>query len=86
MANLEWRDIDFERKIIKITPKDGWPPKGKKEREIPINDELHDLLLILRTESRRREVLEKNNPKRYDKSLWEKFRLVTIGKVSNVSH
>ena len=40
----------------------------------------------VRTESRRGEVLEKNNPKRYDKSLWESSRLVTIGKASDVSH
>lgn len=74
---MEWEDIDFERKIIKITPKDGWFPKGKREREIPINDELYDFLLKLRTESRGIEVLEKNNPKRYYKSLWESFRRLT---------
>lgn len=77
LTNLEWKDIDFERKIIKIAPKDGWSPKGKREREIPTNDELHDLLLKLQTESKCRDVLEKNNPKRYDKSLWESFRRLT---------
>jgi integrase len=78
LTNWEWKDIDFERKIIKITPKESWSPKGKRGREIPINDELHDLLLKLLAESRGREVLEKNNPKRYDESLW------TVNKICSV--
>jgi len=36
LANLEWRDVDFERGVIKITPKAGWMPKEKRGREIPI--------------------------------------------------
>lgn len=43
LENLEWSDIDFERRKIKIQIKDGWRPKTS-EREIPINDVLLEVL------------------------------------------
>lgn len=43
LVNLEWSDVDFEQRIIKIRRKSFWLPKTG-EREIPIND---DLLLVL---------------------------------------
>lgn len=43
LENLEWSDIDFERRKIKIRVKDDWSPKTT-EREIPINDGLLELL------------------------------------------
>lgn len=44
MENLEWKDIDWERRQIKIRYKDDWSPKTS-ERQIPINDDLYKLLL-----------------------------------------
>lgn len=43
LENLEWQDIDFERRKIKIRLKDFWKPKTA-EREIPISDELSHVL------------------------------------------
>ncbi|MFH1310460.1 MAG: tyrosine-type recombinase/integrase [Candidatus Omnitrophota bacterium] len=43
LENLEWRDIDFDRKKLKIVAKDDWAPKTN-EREIPINENLQNLL------------------------------------------
>lgn len=39
LLNLEWKDIDFERKRIKIRAKENWEPKTS-ERYIPMNDNL----------------------------------------------
>lgn len=47
LENLEWQDIDFERRKIKIRRKDNWKPKTA-EREIPISDELFHVLSNLR--------------------------------------
>jgi len=33
LANLEWDDVDFERKIIKIRTKEEWSPKGKRDTD-----------------------------------------------------
>ena len=44
LENLEWSDIDFERRKIKIRVKDSWRPKSS-EREIPINNELMGVLV-----------------------------------------
>jgi len=86
LANLEWDDVDFERKVIKITTKERWSPKGKREREISINDELFDLLLKMRKESNGSSVVEKNNVKRYDRALWENFwRLAKKLGIKNVN-
>lgn len=43
LENLEWDDVDFERRKIKIRVKNDWRPKTT-EREIPINDSLLELL------------------------------------------
>lgn len=43
LENLEWQDVDFDRRKIKIRVKDNWRPKTT-ERKIPINDGLLDLL------------------------------------------
>jgi len=47
LENLEWADIDFKRKRIKIRRKPFWQPKTG-EREIPINQQLLELLRRLR--------------------------------------
>ncbi|MQY57068.1 tyrosine-type recombinase/integrase [bacterium] len=46
----------------------------KRDREIPMNDEPFELLLKMRSESKCRHVIEKNNSKRYDRALWENFQ------------
>lgn len=45
---LDWANIDFTRNIIKIRAKDGWYPKGKKERNIALHPTLKNYLLSLR--------------------------------------
>lgn len=78
LLELEWNDVDFERRIIKIGPKDGWTPKGKRPREIPINDELFEMILEQRKKSKGSSyVLEKNGSNRYDRTLWEDIKKLT---------
>jgi integrase len=43
LLNLEWSDIDFDRRKVKVRVKDGWTPKTS-EREIPINNQLLEVL------------------------------------------
>lgn len=47
LENLEWDDVDFVRRKIKIRVKDDWSPKTN-EREIPINDSLLEVLTLQR--------------------------------------
>jgi len=77
LLELEWDDVDFERQIIKIGPKDGWSPKGKRPREIPINDELFEVILEQRKKSKGSYVLERNGSNRYDRTLWEDIKKLT---------
>ena len=50
LENLEWSDIDFKRRKIKIRRKDFWHPKTG-EREIPMNQGTCDLLKGLKEEN-----------------------------------
>jgi len=50
LENLEWSDIDFRRKKIKIRRKEFWHPKTG-EREIPMNSSVLELLKKLRAEN-----------------------------------
>jgi site-specific recombinase XerD len=43
LENLEWSDVDFERRKIKIRYKVDWSPKSC-EREIPVNEGLFEIL------------------------------------------
>lgn len=45
LVNLEWMDIDFERRRIVIRPKQFWRPKGKGERFVPMHDVVFSMLL-----------------------------------------
>jgi len=44
LRNLEWSDIDFENRLIRIQVKDFWEPKNGISRNIPMNDELYNVL------------------------------------------
>ena len=50
LENLEWSDIDFRRKRIKIRRKEFWHPKTG-EREIPVNSGTYDLLKRLKDQN-----------------------------------
>ena len=50
LENLQWCDIDLKRKRIQIKRKENWQPKTG-ERELPINDELLQLLKDLKKQS-----------------------------------
>jgi integrase len=43
LENLVWADVDLKRRRILIRAKETWKPKTG-EREIPMSDDLHDLL------------------------------------------
>jgi len=49
LENLEWTDVDFDRRKIKIIVKDDWSPKSN-EREIPVNEAL---LTVLKQQKQR---------------------------------
>ncbi|HMO41504.1 MAG TPA: tyrosine-type recombinase/integrase [Saprospiraceae bacterium] len=44
VLHLEWKDIDFEKSRICVTPKEGNPTKIGKFRHVPINQELLPVL------------------------------------------
>ena len=44
LIDLEWSDIDFERRVIKIKLKEFWTPKNLISREIPMNDVVYEVL------------------------------------------
>ncbi len=53
MVNLKWQDVDLARRIIRVgsDPESGFQTKSRKERFVPITDELHDTLTARRRES-----------------------------------
>jgi integrase len=44
IANLQFSDLDFFNRIIKIRNKEGWTTKTKYNREIPMSDNIYELL------------------------------------------
>lgn len=48
--NLEWSDVDFENKSVSINIKEGWSPKDKTYRRLPLYEESHKALAELKPE------------------------------------
>lgn len=44
IINLDWSDIDLNKKIITVQPKDNWQPKDYECRDIPIDNILFTAL------------------------------------------
>lgn len=74
---LEWPDIDFERRKIKIKIKDHWRPKTE-EREIPINDALMAVLEQHKTKAHNGSLVFHDQGKRIEpNSLRKKLMALT---------
>jgi len=52
LENLQWGDVDFKRCKIRIQRKEDWQPKSG-ERDIPMNDELMDLLNTIHRDAKK---------------------------------
>lgn len=46
IINLRWQDVDFNRRLINIVNRNGFTTKTKKNRSIPINRSLLEVLVI----------------------------------------
>jgi len=44
LINLNWEDIDFQRKCIRIESKESWYTKTGNSREIPVEDDFLEML------------------------------------------
>ena len=53
LINLEWNDIDLERRLIYIRVKDFWEPKNSQPRSIPMPDKLLEVLSELNKDTMR---------------------------------
>lgn len=60
LVNLEWEDIDFVRRKIRIRRKDFWHPKTG-ERDIPIGKNLMEVLENLKQKSKAKGFVFSNN-------------------------
>ena len=52
LVNLEWEDVDLERRRITIRAKNFWKPKGMEERMIPMHEVVYSILINKERESR----------------------------------
>jgi integrase len=48
LFNLRWRDVDLEAGKLRVWPYEGFTPKGKRPRSIPLNDAVLKTLMALR--------------------------------------
>lgn len=78
--HLKWTDVDFDKNIITIQPKDDWNPKTYECRDIPMDDLVRTHLLNM--PHRRSYVLYDNYGKRFSiDSLTNYYRTRVARKV-----
>jgi len=68
LFNLEWSDIDFERRQIIIQNKEDWHTKSYRHRVIPINDKIIEVLLEQKKVSQSRYVFSQENGEKLNKN------------------
>lgn len=51
LFNLRWRDVDLRAKKLRVWPYEGFIPKGKRARSIPLNEEILKALRRLKSKS-----------------------------------
>ena len=44
LINIKWSDVDFGNMTVRISQKDGFETKSRKERTIPLNEKAYDVL------------------------------------------
>jgi integrase len=44
LAHLTWDDVDFDRNVLHVRPKDGWQPKTGDQRAVPMTPRVRALL------------------------------------------
>jgi len=72
LINLRWDDLDFQRKCATVESKKSWHTKTGKSRQIPLDD---DLLNVLRKLPRTSEYIFLNtNGRKYDYHLNERVK------------
>lgn len=85
LENLEWDDIDFKRRKIRIHRKEFWQPKTG-ERDIPMNQQLFELLLKLKKQNdkdlKSRFVFPDSDGGKIRTKLREK--IIQIGKIAGI--
>jgi integrase len=47
LAHLMWKDVDFEKNVLRIRPKEGWRPKTGDQRAVPMSRRERKLLQSL---------------------------------------
>jgi site-specific recombinase XerD len=51
IVNLKWRDVDFDNSTIKVSQDSDFTTKSKKERIVPINNTVFNLLISMKRNS-----------------------------------
>ncbi len=72
LINLQWRDVDFQRKCIKVESNENWHTKTGNSREIPIGEDLIKILKSLPKTSQY--VFVNTNGKKYGYHLTERVK------------
>ncbi|MHB8880025.1 MAG: tyrosine-type recombinase/integrase [Thermodesulfovibrionales bacterium] len=82
LTYLEWNDVSFEFKAIKIQGKEKWKPKTDEERTVPLNNTALQILIELYEKRKGRWVFSNSDKpvKSIKRSLYTAARLAGITK------
>ena len=72
LLNLQWEDVDLNKKQIIIQKKKDWRTKSGRYRAIPINDEAANLLLKLKSRSTSQYVFSRPDDSKLGKGIVRK--------------
>ena len=81
LEHLEWDDIDFDNREIRVRPKADWETKTKDSRNVPMNERAFEILVNLRKRTKKEKTVFVNsigNPFKPD-DLYSKFKPLLKG-------
>jgi len=74
IERLEWTNIDFERRVIRVTSKEGWRTKNSRVRTIPLHPRIE--VALAEEDRSSRWVVPNNDGSRYAFNMLRDLKLV----------
>ena len=74
ILNLQWTDIDLERKLIRVGDREGFTTKSKRARVIPMNDQLIEIMWSRKSSAASELVFHRKGQKLREEFVSKKFK------------
>lgn len=78
ILNLKWTDVDFEKKLVRVSNSDEFTTKTGKERIVPMHEEIERMLLRIKPNAKSKWIFTKRDGWRYQGCYLSRQMKITV--------